>query len=825
MPFGGEKKWTKARVEGLKKPPRQPDPVVETVPEQSELERAMRGIADLEHVEPTGRDYSGVVEDPLTPASADKLLEQLARRGDDTATRAEETPLETRTRLESLVQKREKKPKSKREKKVLELKEEQIEKTTQERRDIRSQKFAEKYGVSEVRDALLEAELAYEKALTQRSTLLDTIRRGMRDTEFYQAKEHYAEAQLAWRRALTGATEHAEAQDKIQARFIGLRDTTLRPLEAETRAREAQLSESGKTAFSKMKSWGTSALGSYLSGTKHLAEKALSLRERILPQQDTYDREKALERYTRAVRIVGGATIGTAAAGLLGVAGIGAGVGSMGVGLTWLLRIGRGTLGIAVGSSAGYGAGSVFKKTLGEKRRMSLQQTLRDKDALTGEVSAKQLQEERVRWEKGNALARAKAQQKWEMGAAIAAGGATSFGSGYGISLAQHQGVFGHLRAVTEAAHTMHAEGPALGADHGMQQGGVTEKVSVEKPSTSPIELTVAKGEGANQLFQDLKAQYGDASHYPEHIKAILSHKPAEVVKVLGFGRENGGILLHPQDTLSVDTQGRLIFHDHIHDKSFVVIEEKGISDEWSAKIHKLSVSSAQQESSLRPVHQPTAHTVANTEHVEGGAKAVAQANKDELLREQKAYPSTTVGTPESGTLVTPAPESTIPKPVLVPQEVPATPATAPEQSVTATRPSVVETTSTQSGDTHTPESAPAPASMDKPPAETLVSTHLAPESIDRAFPRPYLTDTGKISIFGGTPEQQREFAIAYAQLHPGETVRYTVPRHGFLGTIKQHVEQITAGKDGTVRIEKVTAAGKRFEAIDPRTFTEVIER
>lgn len=79
--------------------------------------------------------------------------------------------------------------------------------------------------------------------------------------------------------------------------------------------------------------------------------------------------------------------------------------------------------------------------------------------------------------------------------------------------------------------------------------------------------------------------------------------------------------------------------------------------------------------------------------------------------------------------------------------------------------------------------------------------------------------------MYGGTVDQQRDYATAYAQLHPGEPVRFTVVTRGFFGDIKHHVEEVTGAQDGTVRLLKVGPDGKPFTAINSSTFTSVLNK
>lgn len=415
----------------------------------------------------------------------------------------------------------------------------------------------------------------------------------------------------------------------------------------------------------------------------------------------------------------------------------------------------------------------------------------------------------------------------------------TSVGLGVGTAeVISHWNSIEHLVVgdSTESAAVSNTDTPSSTKSSPLE----SSKVPGVRPDTTPakVEFTVAKGEGANQLFQDLKAHYPDPEHYPTNIKALLNHQPAEVAKILGFGRENGGIMLHPQDSISLNDQGRLIFHDHLHNKDIVVMDEKGISDEWSTKVHKLHEAHTQSTTEHHPkrVHTVSEHVKSPRPHIKSfdakaDQEAVAAANRAEFAREQSGDFSVITTVPADAVSQSsvipetpPALETQAPSGSSIPQS--ETPSTSLPESTSSTPIDTARTPEAPAAETisSAPRSEIAPTEAGTPSGNSVESAILPAESIDKALPHTYLTNTGEVTVFGGTLDQRMEWAKAYAQLHPGEIVRYMVPRHGFLGTIKEHVEGFLSSDGKAVSALKLGTDGKPFNAINPGTFIENID-
>jgi hypothetical protein len=369
--------------------------------------------------------------------------------------------------------------------------------------------------------------------------------------------------------------------------------------------------------------------------------------------------------------------------------------------------------------------------------------------------------------------------------------------------------------------------------------------------AASNIELTVAKGEGANQLFQDLKAQYAGPERYPANLRDFLNRNPAEMAKHLGFGRENGGVELHYDnlgaDKLSIDDHGRLVFYDHVHgDKPTIVVDEKGnISDEWSSRIHNLQRSSGHSVDQHQPKREHIArervarpHTAGKSFDAQSDQSNVAAANKAELARVQSGDFGVTTTVPEavpSG----PATTEVLPQPVPAPEAASTPSAGAIETAVQPSTSGNVDTQVTPERPTiSNAEAIPAPRPT------TVPETTSRPTSTESAAPShpaeaptqfttegyekmalPYVNANGEVFVYGGpkvSVQQLEIMARSHAQANPGTLVRFTIPRHGFLGIKGPHVEGIIAKEDGTFETIRTLPNGKPFPPIDRTTFVGI---
>ncbi len=321
-----------------------------------------------------------------------------------------------------------------------------------------------------------------------------------RHGKFFSKKEsavaaRYAEARFAWVAALNDAAASADPRTQAEARLIAFRDTTLREEELCQKGKEEGLSERGKTALGAAARWGAISGKTVLKGYGYVTNKSgegiAALHRGISSKEFTVAQKQELaQKYARAARILAGAGIGTVAMG---------GFGGLGLGLSFVVRAARGTLGIAAGGALGSIAGSLYKKNISEKARLDLRSKRRGvigsvQDLLTLDSAQK----------RGNREARAKTQRTVEFVAAMIGGGVTSLGSGAAIE------AFSGTEAVQKAVDHVQEAAPALNSHTALTQTPesvehVTQAASASVAEGNMAEAVIGKGEGFNQLFVDLR--------------------------------------------------------------------------------------------------------------------------------------------------------------------------------------------------------------------------------------------------------------------------------------------------------------------------------
>lgn len=476
-------------------------------------------------------------------------------------------------------------------------------------REAKAQAFAEKFGIADERQRMLEAEAAYLEAQTALHSKAWTLGKKIPQ----EIQDEYDKSRLYWRHALGAATlmlreDDPEAKrNKVMAKFIGLRDTVLRAEEVRIQAREAGLSERDKTLFGKIQNsvegFAGATARTYNKGFD-IAGTVLAKTERKIFGNADLDLEKRGAQYARASRILGGAVLGTLLT--TGTAGLAS--------MPLLFRVARGAVGVLGGSAAGAAAGSVYKKFFASKNQSELLASIKN---LSTPIELSEMFTEQDLYRKGNAQARAERQKKWETAAAIVAGGATSLGSGYAL---QH--AFGDLPSVKAASISVNESQSSVPVENTtsanpkatlaetkarlnssvaeiskiQEQAGrssaspeqtpgnvsdvarsappvanVTPETSaptIPEIASTPVEATISEGEGALKMFADLKsnlrAQYPEGTDMPENVKLILDRDPQVLAKTLGFMHTDGSSrIMHVGDSIKVDSHGAVIFADH----------------------------------------------------------------------------------------------------------------------------------------------------------------------------------------------------------------------------------------------------------------------
>lgn len=716
-----------------------------------------------------------------------------------------ETELELRSAVTTIEEEGKKDiaelPEDQKERKPLsaEEKAEQARQRTLER-EARATVFAEKFGLTEAREQLHAAEEAYREALQQkRSTVWP-----LKDAAIQADQEEYVQAQLTWRSVLGAATENAEGQDKIMARFIGFRDTTHRPealrQEAAREMLEAKEGKLGTKITGWVKSGARSIYSAYKESTAYLGDKAAGVHQRLThkgelldERQLIEDRKKLADRYTRSVRIVGGAIVASAVTG-----------GWAGLGLPLLLRIGRGGAGVLLGASAGGAAGKWYEKNVNAQRQQDLLEIIRDIDGGIGVNDAAALAAEKKAYARGNAKARAKGRQLAEAGATLAVAGTTSLATGMALSQ------YGHLESVQNAAKTLSENSvsapthvPASIPTHAPAAGvAALERPHISFPTPeTPLGPVVSasintQGEGMGVLFEQLKSAIHTNGTFAANPSAGLRHfletNPNELSREVGKAFDGNGMRMYMGDHFTVDEHENIWF-EPVKGKPQLFIENQ---DNTHFKVHHLTQSP--RAAAEAPVRPPVRTEVPSKQ------SAVVSEPKAPAMQPEALAPSpapeqpSTFAPAESVQPSAPTPE---PTPEVVSTPEPQTPAAPPVQpeSIPTPAPETVPVTPAA------PSEAPVPPPMPSAPIDSVPSApSISAESIlmtprglpiDTSAPSAYSFDlpSGKsgIAIFGGSSDDRLLAAQEYLASHPGATVR-------FESTIKE----LASGREQTTTLE-----------------------
>ncbi|MDB5244955.1 MAG: hypothetical protein JWN90_60 [Parcubacteria group bacterium] len=315
-------------------------------------------------------------------------------------------------------------------------------------REAKAQEFAEKFEIAGVREEMLIAEGEYAKAIEEQYRSNLSLKAFGKELNIgrkvpKEIQERYDASRLAWRNALSIAAEKGDPQDKIQAKFIGVRDTSLRAGEITNAARERAMGEKEKTLLGKTMGYAKKgALGVLRAYNKPFEwiGKGLAATQGFFSDDEEFDREKAAKQYARAARIVGSAVLGTLAF---------AGVGGL-AGAPLVFRIARGTIGVVGGSATGAKSGQFYKRFFGSKNKKELLGALKDLNAI-GFTDIAAMNAEQAKYVKGNRKANEDTQKNIEILSAFLVGGVSSIGAGG----AMHQLGFGNLPAVHDAGGIM----------------------------------------------------------------------------------------------------------------------------------------------------------------------------------------------------------------------------------------------------------------------------------------------------------------------------------------------------------------------------------
>lgn len=355
----------------------------------------------------------------------------------------------------------------------------QIERYTE--RESKATAFAERFGVSAERKAMLEAEREFEEAITELHRNTWKVGKNI-PTE---VQEKYDNARLAWRNALALAVRDASKQDIIAARFIGVRDTALRAEAARARARETALEEKKQTGVGEALAWmnragkgalkvGVGAAGIYSEASKKVGILGGVLTKGIINKYEKVtgeeiDQEKKDAIILRARRIVGSAAIISAIVAATG------GVAALPIGVGFAVKVARGAGGVAIGGTVGGAVASLQDATLGKLikkqdalRKESFDKEFKDKQhigALVDAASVDVMNDEARTFAKGTRSARAARVARYEKTRATVEAGAAALAGGLATLELNHVLLpeVAHIEAVQQAGQHLESAGDNSG--------------------------------------------------------------------------------------------------------------------------------------------------------------------------------------------------------------------------------------------------------------------------------------------------------------------------------------------------------------------------
>jgi hypothetical protein len=500
-----------------------------------------------------------VIEE-INGSLTEKLVESIGKNDDEIRQASERTHAETNGTLKEAVGN-------------LGLYETKFDK----QREAKAQAFAEKYGIADAREQLLIAEGEYALAIEEQYRSNISLKAFGKEVNLGKKvskdiQDRYDASRIAWRNALGNAAENAEPQEKILAKFIGVRDTALRATDIANAARERAMGEKEKGLLGKTLGYAKSGAGAVLKAYNkpfELLGESIAEIQNHFTKNEQFDREQAAKNYARASRIVGSALLGTiASAGVAGIASA-----------PLLFRIARGTFGLTAGSTAGKMSGDFYKKIFVTKNKEALMTTLRDLGAI-GATDAASLNAEQLKLRKGTRKASEETQKNIEVLAAFLVGGAASIGAGASI----HSLGFDKVPSVQSAGGVMENAHAKLVAPpvESAPSSPVHHDIPTPKPESVPAAPASATIE--NHIPK---------VHSHEHVvKHVPLHEP---VAIRPMTADEAGVPDEPTGSSAPAPE-----HVTIHP---LTAEEAGVSEQEFSGSHTEPVSPVQPTESVAPAH------------------------------------------------------------------------------------------------------------------------------------------------------------------------------------------------------------------------------
>ncbi len=470
----------------------------------------------------------------------------------------------------------------------------------------RAAEFAERHGLTEDRDALLNAENIY------RAAMLDNYkkRKGVTSRE-REAEQAYMKALHGWRMKLgelaetlddtEATTERRQREDgrvitgfktlgmseKKEALVLQKRDTILRPASLETDTRLEALDARKKTAFGKVES--------FVGGIPAVALKAVNaptsfagtkMAEWFHKNDTPARRAEMAQHYARAARILGGATFATLAAVMATPVAV-----PTALGFTAVFAA-RSAAGMAIGAGAAKSAGLIYR-IFGNKAQRELK-----KSGRVMQTSIKNYEDYIERYKRGNALERKKHKTMWQMGAGVVAGG----GAGFLSAPIAHEMLdrLAGLDSVQQSGDTLSEAGAEV-------QSGIVGPESAEQPTERGIAASgsgtleadaasaadklsenllkgsiIERGEGFNSLFSELqenvRAISPELAESSPVVARLMELSPTELSELVNtYDPDTGAsMVMQPGDQLYLNDDGNLVFERIGEDPREILVLENG---------------------------------------------------------------------------------------------------------------------------------------------------------------------------------------------------------------------------------------------------------
>lgn len=546
-------------------------------------------------------------------------------------------------------------------------------------RDSKADALVERYPELKVwREKVLEAESSYKDSVREyKSQGLKIPFREYSSTK--DAHREFTASLMGWRNSLIDLQSRADvtAQDKILAKFVGIRDTALRMERVRQEAIREGLDERGKTVVGKMLNWSRSAakgagaaagaatqkFGAVSNWTgKKIVGGALAAGDAV---GLSVDREKHASKIVHANKIVGSAAIlsllvAPAAAATGAAAATTAGI----VSFDFIKRVVRGTVsaqavaGIQTLAEVGFSALEGGLSAASERARTSLRAYLRD-DA-SGKDSIDDFYAERDLYTAAS-LKRRLQNEKFLDTARNVSRVVSTVGIGAGSYAVADAPIVieREVKIQLPTPEPTPAASPALPADATPAELKQTLRESVEaisrqeaSPEAGPQlsatesadtaapteDMKVAideRGEGTDSLFLELKKEVGSLKN-PSSVATLLSEsEPNEISRLVG-AEAYGEIGMRTQmgDSFYLDEKQNLMYkpaggeaqlfieNDPSNPKGYVVHE---LSAEPTAPaVVEAETSSAEASVGVTP-EEPTADTGEEEFRTEGTADEVVQ--------------------------------------------------------------------------------------------------------------------------------------------------------------------------------------------------------